>query len=488
MKQKYCLPIIKNKATDVHKIILENRASYDFFEVWLDYIDDLNLGFIEKLTKEFDWKIIFLFRRQNLAKTKMNFQKKTAIMNLIAESKCFLDLDISQKKELDLVKKVKSIRLITSYHNYKKTPSKEKLQEIINDMSKYKPEIIKISTFCSKNQEAQQIMALQSQLAEKKIKYIILGMGEKGVITRIAGAIIGNEINFAPLSKKDATASGQLVRSDLEKILKQIKICYFVADPVDHSLSPQMHNGGYKALGIENSFIYLRHLVKPEDLKRFIDQTKIDPNFRGASISIPHKVKVMNYLDSIDTVAYKIGAVNTIVKEGKQLKGYNTDYLGILSPLKKQGVNLKDKSAAILGAGGAARAAVYALVSSGAKVTIFNKSLEKAQGLAQEFNCQFDSLKNINKISEFDIVINTTSVGSNPADHALVAKNLIKPNQIIFDIVYTKDHPQTRLIKDSLTQKAKTISGVDMLIYQGAEQFKLFTKKKIPIHILKESI
>lgn len=481
MKQKYCLPIIKNNSKDVLKIISENKNSYDSFELWLDYISDVSLDFIEDLIKNFDGKIIFLFRRQGLAAPKMTFQKRMQLISTIADSHCLLDLDISQRQELELVKGLKKIRLIVSYHNYKQTPSQQKLETIIQDISKYNPEIIKISTFCSKNSDAHQIMDLQSQLNEKKIKHIILGMGEKGVITRIAGAITGNEMNFTPLSRKDVSAGGQLVKSNLEKILKKIKICYFVADPVEHSLSPQMHNAGYKALGIENDFIYLRQLVKPEDLKSFIDKAKMDPNFKGASISIPHKIKIIKYLDSIDAVAGKIGAVNTVVKIGKKLKGYNTDYLGILNPLKKHVPILKNKYVAILGAGGAAKAAVYALVTQGAQVTIFNRNLEKAKDLARDFNCQFDSLKNLSRIGEFDIVINTTSVGLDPTDHPLLSKNQIKLNQIIFDIVYSKKHAQTKLIKQAIQQKAKVIAGTEMLTFQGVAQFKLFTNKNISV-------
>ncbi len=488
MKQQYCLPILQTKTKKVLKIILENKTVYDFFEVWLDYIKDLNSNFIETLIKKFDGKLIFLFRRQNLGAPKMSFQKRIEVINLIAGSKCLLDLDVSQKKELEyLKKKSKKIRLIASYHNYKETPSRQALEKIIQNMNKYSPEIYKISTFCNKDSDALLLTDFLSSFKETGLKCIVLGMGKKGIITRIAGAIVGNEISFAPLFDKGKSAAGQLTKFELEKILKKIKVCYFVADPIEHSLSPQMHNCGYKVLGIENNFIFLRRLVKSEDLKKFIDGVRKNPNFRGASISIPHKIEIMKYLDEIDKVAKVIGAVNTIVKKGKKLKGYNTDYLGILHPLKRR-LNLKGKTAAVLGAGGAARAAVYVLVTQGAKVNIFNRSLEKAQNLANNFNCKFDSLVNINKIPEFDIVINTTKVGLSPADPSLLPKNLIRPNQIIFDVVYSKTHPQTKLIKMAKERKAKIISGVEMLAFQGVEQFKLFTNKSISVEVMRRAL
>lgn len=488
MKQKYCLPIIKTKNTEVLKIILGKKTSYDFFEVWLDYIKDLNLDFIEALIKRFDGKLIFLFRRQNLEAPKMSFQKRIEIINLIAGSKCLLDLDVSQKKELDIIKKKpKKIRLIVSYHNYKETLSRQKLEKIIQVINKHNPEIYKISTFCNKDSDALCLIDLLSSLKERGLKCIILGMGEKGIITRIAGAIIGNEISFAPISNKGKSAAGQLTKSELEKILQKIKVCYFIADPVGHSLSPQMHNAGYKALGIENDFIFLRHLVKSEDLKKFIEEVKGDPNFKGASISIPHKVEVMKYLDEIDRVAKKIGAVNTIVKNDKKLKGYNTDYLGILNPLKQK-IILKDKKAAIIGAGGATRAAVYALISQGAKVTVFNRDVKKAEKLAHDFDCQFDSLDNINRVSDFDIVIHATKVGMYPEDKLIIPATLIKSNQIILDVVYSQAMPETKLIKEAFKYKAIPISGIEMLLYQGIAQFELFTGKKVPIKVMRKAL
>lgn len=480
MKQKYCLPILKTKTTEVLRIISENKISYDFFEVWLDYIEDVNLDFIKDLNKKFRGKLIFLFRRQSLETPKMNPKKRIEILNLLSEFNCLVDLDISQKKELQHPKKIK---LICSYHNYKETPFKEKLEEIIQLMKKYSPEIYKISTFCKSDLDAIRLIDLLSKLKEDNLKCIVLGMGTKGVITRIAGAILGNEVNFAPASTKDKSARGQLTRKRLEEILKNIKICYFVADPVEYSMSPQMHNAGYKALGLENDFIFLRKRVSPQNLKKFINDIREDSQFKGGSISIPHKIEIMKYLDEVDEIAKKIGAVNTIIKNGKKLKGYNTDYLGILNPLKKT-TNLIGKKAAVLGAGGAARAAVYGLTSQGAKVTIFNRNIKKAENLASEFNCEYDSLNNLSRISNFGIVIDATRVGMDPKDLPLIPKYLIKPGQIIFDVVY----PTTKLIKIAKQQGAKTISGIEMLLNQGVEQFRLFTGKNISIDIMRRAI
>lgn len=484
MSVKYCLPIIKTKKAEVLKIILENQKTYDFFEIWLDYVEDLDQDFIEQLVKQYDGRLIFLFRRQNLEKITMPLKKRLEIMNMVSKSHCFVDLDISQKEELKTAKKV---RLIASYHNYKETPADEKLDQIVGVMRKLKPAIYKVSTFCNSDLDALRLMDLLFELKDEKVKFIVLGMGEKGRMTRIAGAVLGNEFNFAPIVVTEKSAGGQLTKKELEKITKNIKLCYVIGNPVKQSLSPLIHNQGYRQLKIEDQFIFLRRQIKPENLKRFVDEIRNDPAFRGTSITLPHKLEIMKYLDEIDNVAQKIGAVNTVVKKAGRLKGYNTDYLGVFNPLNRM-AELSIKTAAVLGAGGAARAAVYALTSSGTRVTVFNRDIKKAEKLAQDFNCEYDSLDNISKVADFDIVVNATKVGLNETDKPLVNKKLIKPSQIIFDVVYSPKNPETRFIKEAKQQGAQTLTGVDMLSNQAVKQFELFTGKHVTVEILRRAL
>ncbi|HBQ51153.1 TPA: shikimate dehydrogenase [Candidatus Daviesbacteria bacterium] len=483
MKINYCLPIIKSKTGQVLEMISKNQ-DYDFFEIWLDYIQDLDLNFILDLKNRYGKKIIFLFRRQNLEKPKMGFEKRKKIMDIISPS-CFLDLDISQKQDLKYLKNnSKKINLILSYHNYQETPSDQKLQEIIKKMVKQNADIYKITTFCNSQADAIRLVDLLSTLKEQKIKCIILGMGEKGVITRIAGVLLGNEINYAPTNTDNSSAVGQLTKDELEKILKNIKICYFVADPVEHSLSPQMHYAGYKALGINHDFIFLRRRVKPKGLKKFVEEIKKDPNFKGACISIPHKIEIMKYLDEIDAVAKKIGAVNTVVNKNGRLTGYNTDWLGAITALEEK-TNIKNKSVAVIGAGGAARAIVYGLIKKGAKVKIFNRSLLHAKKLAKDFGCEYGRLNSPEEISKMDTIINATPVGMNE-DRSPVDKKLINKNHIVFDAVYAPH--QTRLIKDAKQKKVQVILGTEMLLYQGTAQFELFTNRKAPVEAMRKAL
>ncbi|MBI3366709.1 shikimate dehydrogenase, partial [Candidatus Roizmanbacteria bacterium] len=210
------------------------------------------------------------------------------------------------------------------------------------------------------------------------------------------------------------------------------KICIIIGDPVDHSLSPTMHNTAYEKLGIDNEFVYLGANVKIDEVKNTV-QAMRSLHFRGLTCTMPHKIEVMKYLDKIDPVAKKIGAVNTVVNDNGVLTGYNTDWLGVVIPLEKM-TKIKNKNVAVIGAGGAARAVLYGLLQKGAKVTIFNRTLEKAQELAREFGCQATSFDNISAIKNSDIIINATAIGMKPLENELpISEKALSKNQIVFD-------------------------------------------------------
>lgn len=269
-----------------------------------------------------------------------------------------------------------------------------------------------------------------------------------------------------------------------------MKICFSIGYPIKSSRSPLMHNAGYKKLGIDDEFLFLSAEVKPKDLQMAIDGVRA-LGIRGVSVTMPHKQEVMKYLDQIDKEAKKIGAVNTIVNNDGKLTGYNTDWIGALTALEKK-TNLTGKKVAVIGAGGAARAIVYGLVKRGAKVKIFNRSLEKAKKLAQEFGCEYGDPGSLEEASKINIIINATSVGMNedksPIDKFLNKNkaSLLLRNQIVFDVVYSPK--ETRLIKDAKQKGAKIIYGYEMLLYQGVAQFELYTGMKAPVEVMRKTL
>ncbi|MGH7203216.1 MAG: type I 3-dehydroquinate dehydratase [Candidatus Levyibacteriota bacterium] len=221
-KINYCLPIIKIKKADVLSEI-KNNPSYDFYEIWLDYLIDMDEIFIEDLVSQYDGKLIMLLRRKKLETPKLSLQMRQKIMCLLANKKILLDLDISQVEELSFIKTKKLIiQLLCSYHNYRETPDDKMLAEIHTTMKKHNPVIYKIATFCNDDSDAVRLMKLLAKLKSQDQKHIILGMGKFGTMTRIAGALWGNAINFVPTTKEEASAPGQLTKQQLETIIKEL--------------------------------------------------------------------------------------------------------------------------------------------------------------------------------------------------------------------------------------------------------------------------
>lgn len=218
---KYCLPIIKESKEEILQIISEN-PDYDFYEIWLSYIKDLDTDFVWKISDRFNGKIVFLFRKQKLEKSNLEKELKEKIIKLLETSENYMDLDINdQQDEVEFIKKEKlSNKLIVSYHNYGATPDVEKIAQ---DLEKLNPEIIKIATFCKTPEDSLKLLTLLLELKKKDKKYIVLGMGEQGKIVRIYGALWGNEFNFAPVDENSKSADGQMTREKLEQVLEEIK-------------------------------------------------------------------------------------------------------------------------------------------------------------------------------------------------------------------------------------------------------------------------
>jgi shikimate dehydrogenase len=263
----------------------------------------------------------------------------------------------------------------------------------------------------------------------------------------------------------------------MNKISNEIKICIIIGDPVNHSLSPAMHNKAYEAAGLGDKYIFLPIKVGENNLKNAVQAIRTF-GIHGTSVTMPHKEKIVRFLDNLDSSAKAIGAVNTVVNKNGILTGYNTDWLGVTKPLMERTV-LKGKKVAVIGAGGVARAAIFGLKKEGADITVFNRTLSKAKKLANIFKCDFSSLKEINLIENFDIIINATSLGMKvKSDGGLIPEKFLNDKQVIFDLIYKPK--KTKLIQNAEKKGAKIIFGYEMLLHQGMEQFFLYTGSKAP--------
>jgi shikimate dehydrogenase len=277
-------------------------------------------------------------------------------------------------------------------------------------------------------------------------------------------------------------------------ITGKTKICCLIGSPVEHSLSPIMHNAAFKALNLD--YAYVAFNVSESQLKNAIYGIKA-LGIHGVNVTTPHKTTVIKFLDRLDESAAEVKAVNTILNVDSKLIGYNTDGIGAIKALEEHGVLLKDKKVILLGAGGAARAIAFSLIKNGCKLVIFNRTFNKAKKLVKELkkknkkievSCYMLSEENLKKeLKDANVLINATLVGMRPKENeSLVKKEFLNSSLYVFDIVY--DPLETKLLKDAKSVGANVINGLEMLIHQGAASFKIWTGKDAPIEVMRNAI
>ena len=261
-----------------------------------------------------------------------------------------------------------------------------------------------------------------------------------------------------------------------------------IGHPVEHSFSPPMHNAAFKVLNMD--WAYVAFDVNPSNLNSAIEGAE-SLGIKGFNVTIPHKIEVMKYLDEIDEVASLIGAVNTI--DFKNMKGYNTDGIGAVKAIE-EATSIKNRKVVVAGAGGASRAISFYNAKYGAEsLTILNRNVEKAQRLADDINLidevKADSIKNNkNHVADEDILIDTTPVGMHPNvdDDAIVSAEDMHEDLVVFDAVYNPN--QTSLIKEAIKANAKPVYGIKMLLYQGAESFRIWTGQNPPVDVMEDAL
>ena len=258
-----------------------------------------------------------------------------------------------------------------------------------------------------------------------------------------------------------------------------------IGDPVEHSLSPVMHNAAFSALGINS--IYLP--MKPTDLAEGLHGLRA-LGFQGASVTVPYKVAIIAMLDEIEPLAKRIGAVNTLVFQHSDsgfplCKGLNTDWIGSNQALT-EAFNPAGRPILIIGAGGAARAVGFGLLEAGAKVMLTNRTESKGQVLAAQLGCRFVSGHDLHTVHA-DALINTTSVGMAPhSDGIPINPEYLTHFSVVMDIVYAP--LETRLLREAAARGCRTIDGLKMLQYQGAAQFRIWTGMEPPTQVMRTAL
>ena len=386
-----------------------------------------------------------------------------------------VELSTAQKcKPAQLQKLRARSALILSYHDFRGT---KKLDETLEKMRAFPADFYKVvSTATTLSDNVTMIQFLGREADNHSL--VGLCMGEQGIISRVLGVRAGSVFTFAAVGPGEETAPGQATAQELRSVYRidtvdaATRVYGVAGDPVAHSLSPAIMNAAFRRENVNAVYLAL-HAKTLKDLLNCVRQIPI----HGLSITMPYKEAILPYLDNTDSHTTKIGACNTVVRaqDGK-LYGFNTDTSGVVRPLERRLTTLQDAKILVLGAGGAARAAVFGLKERGAEVYILNRNVAAGQKLARRAHARSMKRADLKKFA-FDVIINATPVGmGNTRETPLQEKEINA--RYVFDMIY--DPPETRLLQLAKQRGAQIIPGIEMFVHQAARQFEIWTGKPAP--------
>jgi 3-dehydroquinate dehydratase / shikimate dehydrogenase len=452
-----------------------------FIELRLDYLPRPGLAFPQ--VKEFTEThphvtVIGTCRRVTSGgKFKGSISSQLDVMGKAAEAGCQLvDVELQtavRLKPAQLAKLRDKAALVLSFHDFRAT---QKLDETLKKMSAYPADFYKIVSTATSLYDNVTMMKF---LEEHRDVHRLVGlcMGEQGIISRVLGVRAGSAFTFAALTADEKTAPGQVTAQELRSVYRidqvdaATKVYGVAGSPVSQSLSPAIMNAALRRENVNGVFLAL-NTKSLKDLLACVREIPI----QGLAITMPHKEAILKYLDNTDPHTSKIGACNTVVRsqDGK-LYGFNTDTSGVVRPLEQR-LPLSGARILVLGAGGAARAAVFGLKERGAEIFILNRNVAAAQKLARQAKARTVKRPDLKKL-DFDVIINATPVGMGNTRESPLNPEEIRA-KIVFDMVY--DPAETRLLKLAKERGAEVIPGSVMFVQQAARQFEIWTGKPAP--------
>jgi 3-dehydroquinate dehydratase/shikimate dehydrogenase len=372
-------------------------------------------------------------------------------------------------------------RILLSVHNFQRIPA---LKPVLGSRWLREVDAIKVAAMAGKIADSMRLL----RFAAISRNCVAVPMGEVGLPARLVALRAGSALAYAPVSL--ATAPGQVSLHEMKHLYRahelnrQTKVFGVIGNPVAHSLSPLLHNTAFSKL--RSNAVYLPFLVK--DLRDFL-KTGPDFGLRGFSVTLPHKQSILRYLQDCDALSTEIGAVNTVVvRRDGSLYGCNTDYVGVLRALEKK-LSLPKSRVLILGAGGSARAAAFALARAGAAVTICARREAAAIELARAAGAEViprRALKTALKAENFDVILNATPVGMHPQAGISPLEASELHCRIVMDLIYRPE--RTRLLKLAARKGIATVSGVEMFLAQGIAQWELWMRRRAPQKLMRQAV
>lgn len=452
-----------------------------FVEFRLDYLSKpaLALPRIRKFT-EFHPHVVAIAtcrRATSGGKFRGSVASQLQILAKAADAGCQLvdvELQTAERVKPDHLQRLRSrAALILSYHDFRGT---RKLDQILEKMTGTPSDFYKIVTTATTLSDNVQMMKFLEKHGDQH-SIIAFCMGEQGIISRVLSVRAGSVFTFAAAIAGEETGPGQVTAQELRNTYRIDQVdaatrVYGVAgDPVSHSLSPAIMNAALRRENVNGVYLALHAKALP-DLIACVRDIPI----HGLSITMPYKESILQHLDNTDSHTTKIGACNTVVRaqDGK-LYGFNTDTSGVVRPLEQR-ITLQGAKILVLGAGGAARAAVFGLKERGAEVYILNRSAGPAQKLARSARARTIKRPDLKKLS-FDVIINATPVGMGSSKESPLTEKEINA-RYVFDMIY--DPAETTFMTLARARGATVIPGVEMFVHQAARQFEIWTGKPAP--------
>jgi 3-dehydroquinate dehydratase/shikimate dehydrogenase len=478
---KVCLALSGDTIDDMLASAESMARDNPFLEFRLDYLKQ-PLAALPKIhrfleTHQYVTAIGTCRRAENGGRFKGSLASQFEVLTKAHAAGCqIVDLEIQSalKAKREAIARLRSrAGLIVSFHDFRATRN---LEETLEKMLKVPADFYKVvSTATTLSDNVTMMTFLQTQSDQHAL--IGLCMGEQGIISRVLSVRAGSVFTFGAVSADLKTAPGQISAGDLRSIYRIDQVdpatrVYGVAgDPIEHSLSPVIMNTALRRENVNGVYLPL-HAKTLKDLMRCVREIPL----HGLSVTMPYKQSILAHLDNTDAHTTKIGACNTVVRgqDGK-LYGFNTDAAGVVRPLEQR-LSIEHAKMLVLGAGGAARAAVFGLKERGAEIWILNRTSVKGQKLARQAKARTIKRADLRKIA-FDVIINATPVGmGNTRDCPLKDEEI--QARVVFDMVY--DPVETHLLQVARAKGIAVIPGVEMFVQQAARQFEIWTGKPAP--------
>jgi 3-dehydroquinate dehydratase/shikimate dehydrogenase len=498
---RICVPVCEQSLVAAEGAIAKAAEIGDLIEVRLDCLDPFQIGEGFKNGKYlFDRSsrptILTLRPAEQGGHRKLDTKSRLLfwLFNRPTSAE-FLDIELDlalNASVFDYGKKVDWAQVICSHHNFVGVPGD--LDRIFDRLTQTPARILKIAFQADDITDCIAAFTLLDRGRSENREMIAIAMGTAGIMTRVLGPSRGAFLTYGALENESATAPGQITARELrtlyriDRISRQTRIMGLAGLPVTHSISPYIHNAAFESVQFDGVYMPFEVREISSFIKRMVHPRtrEIDWNFGGLSVTAPHKTSVMSCLDWIDPAAQEIGAVNTIVVQDDELHGFNTDAEGFVRPIIPRIGELREARCAVIGAGGAASAAVWSLRQNGAEVTVYARDVSKARTLAERFGAMSKPLGSA-LFEGFDIVVNATPLGTSGAQETETPASAVQLGgaRLAYDLVYNP--AETRFLREAGEAGCQLIGGLEMLVTQAGEQFRLWTGAEAPAEVMRDA-